>query len=82
MSVLISLFLLQAAAAAAPAATQVAATPSDDLKIVCRTVTPTGSRLGGKRVCMSKKEWRRMHDESRATAEEYQEHQNKMPVNQ
>jgi hypothetical protein len=82
MSVLMSLYLLQAAATTTPATTQVATTPPDDAKIVCRTLQATGSRLAGKRVCLSKKEWRRMHDESRATAEEYQNHQSKQPGNQ
>jgi hypothetical protein len=28
-----------------------------DTKMICKTVTPTGSRLGGKRVCMTKADW-------------------------
>ena len=80
MSILMSVFLLQAAAAADPAAIQV--TPPDDAKIVCKTITPTGSRLGGKRVCLSKKEWRRMQKESEEATRESQDHQSKMPVGQ
>jgi hypothetical protein len=35
-----------------------AATPGDaDTKPVCKTVVPTGSRLGGKRECHTKSEW-------------------------
>ena len=81
MSLIVSLFLLQAAAAQ-PTAAAPAASPPDDAKIVCRTINPTGSRLGGKRICLSKKEWRRMHEESRATAGEYQNHQSKQGDNQ
>ncbi|HEY2481849.1 MAG TPA: hypothetical protein VGI30_06580 [Caulobacteraceae bacterium] len=33
----------------------VKANPDD--KIVCKTETPIGSRLGGKRVCMKKSDW-------------------------
>ena len=60
MSVLVSLLLLQAASQPTTAAP--AAEPAEDKKIVCKTITPTGSRLGGKRVCMSKKEWRRLNE--------------------
>lgn len=77
MSVLIALTLVQAAAS--PTSTQ--ATSPDDSKIVCRTVNETGSRLGGKRVCMTKFEWRRLHEQSQATAREYQNHQSKQPGN-
>jgi hypothetical protein len=82
MSILISVLLLQAAAAAGPATSQVAAAPPDDAKIVCKTVTASGSRLGGKRTCLSKKEWRRLQQDSEATAREYQDHQSKQPGNQ
>ena len=82
MSIMISIVLLQAAAGAAPAAPGTTLVPPDDAKIVCRTITGTGSRLGGKRVCLSKREWQRMYDESRQTAQEYQNHQSKQPGNQ
>ena len=81
MSILISVFIIQAAAAA-PASPTPATTAPDDAKVVCRTVQETGSRLGGKRVCMTKKDWRRMHEESQATAAEYQNHQSKQGDNQ
>ena len=79
MSMLIVLSMFQAAAT--PATTPPAA-PPEDAKITCRSITVTGSRLDTKRVCMSKKEWRRMQDESRATAEDYQNGQSKQPGNQ
>ena len=80
---LMTFLLLQAAAAAPEAATQTAAaTQPDDAKIVCRTITGTGSRLGGKRVCLSKKEWRRMDREAEQTTRFYQDNQSKQPGNQ
>ncbi len=72
MSILMSLMLLQSAAAA-PATTQVADAPPDDAKIVCKTINTTGSRLGGKRICASKKEWRRMNEEAEKAAREIQD---------
>lgn len=72
MSIMFSLMLLQAAAAA-PATTETATPPADDAKIVCKTITTTGSRLGGKRMCASKKEWRRMNDEAEKAAREIQD---------
>jgi hypothetical protein len=72
MSIMISLLLLQSAAGV-PATAQVEESPSDDAKIVCKTVNTTGSRLGGKRVCASKKEWRRLNDEAEKTAREVQD---------
>jgi len=76
MSILLSVFLLQAAATP-PAATPAA--PPEDSKIVCKTVTVTGSRLGGKRVCMSKKEWRRMNEANEQAAREVQDSQISRP---
>ena len=41
-----------------PAATVPAAKPYDPgAKVVCRTILPTGSRLGGTRVCQTQAEW-------------------------
>ena len=83
MSILISLVLLQTAAAATPqTGPQIATGQPDDAKIVCKTITATGSRLGGKRTCLSKKEWRRLQQDSEDTAREYQDHQSKQPGNQ
>ena len=58
MSIFLSM-LLQAAAAS-PAAVQQPAAPPDDLKIVCRVLVATGSRLDSHRICLPKKEWRRL----------------------
>jgi hypothetical protein len=44
-------------------------------------VTATGSRLGGKRVCMSKKEWRRMDRESEETTRSIQDRYSKQGDN-
>lgn len=52
--------LIQAAQPAAPAT---AIDPG--AKMVCKTVTTTGSRLGGKRTCLPKREWDRLHDQTR-----------------
>jgi len=82
MSILISVLLLQAATATTEAPTQVVVAPADDAKIVCKTITPSGSRLGGKRTCLSKKDWRRMQADSESTTREYQDHQSKQPGNQ
>ena len=78
MSVVLSLLLLQATAVASPADDQ-AATPPDDAKIVCRMITATGSRLGGKRTCLSKKEWRRLDRQSEETTRYFQDNQSKRP---
>ncbi len=47
------------ALAAAPAATNAASPIDNDPgdKVVCRTLTPTGSRLGGTRVCRTQRQW-------------------------
>ncbi|MGZ6027606.1 MAG: hypothetical protein ACXWKU_21530 [Caulobacteraceae bacterium] len=63
-------FLLAAAVAGAtpaetgpaqtpPAQAQVAATTqTNDLdKMVCKRITPTGTRLGGEKVCKTRREW-------------------------
>jgi hypothetical protein len=81
MSILFSLFLIQATAAAPQAASQ-PNNPSDDAKIVCKTVNTTGSRLGGKRMCNTKKEWRRLNEEAEKTAREIQDGHSKQPGNQ
>lgn len=81
MSIVISLFLIQAGAAL-PATPAPTATSPEDTKRVCRTINETGSRLGGKRVCLTKAEWKRMHDQARETASAYQDHQSKQPGNQ
>lgn len=82
MSMLLSVFLLQAAAAAPPATAEVTVAASDDSKVVCKTVNTTGSRLGGKRVCATKREWRLMNKEAEDLARSYQDSQSKRPGNQ
>jgi hypothetical protein len=70
---LLALALPSAAAAdpAAPpptAATTVApvtAEANPDDKVVCKYQTPLGSRLGGKRVCMTQADWKAQELESR-----------------
>ena len=70
MALLMSLALLQAAAATAPAAN----TPApEDAKVVCKTINLTGSRLDSKRVCMTKAEWRRMNKESEEATRDIQD---------
>ena len=73
MSILMSFVLLQATTAAAPAETQTASTPPDEAKIVCRTITPTGSRLGGERICLPKREWRRLHESGQEATRDMQD---------
>jgi hypothetical protein len=73
MSILISLVLLQATTAAPPAATQTASTPPEDARIVCKTITPTGSRLGGERICLPKREWRRLHESGQEATRDMQD---------
>ena len=79
MSLLIALSLIQAATTA-PAAVPVAS--AEDAKIVCKTLRATGSRLGGKRVCLPKSEWKRMHDETRDNMSELQDNNSKQGSNQ
>lgn len=66
MSILISLLLLQAVSAP-PATAKPTASPPDD-KIICKTITPTGSRLGGTRTCAPKREWDRLAAETQEGA--------------
>jgi hypothetical protein len=81
MSILMSLTLLQATTAASPAAQTASAAP-DDAKIVCKTVQPTGSRLGGERICLPKKEWRRLHESGQEATREMQDTFSKQGANQ
>lgn len=61
MSILIALLLLQATSAEPPTAKP---PPSDGAKIVCKTITPTGSRLGGTRKCAPQRDWDRLAAET------------------
>ena len=40
--------------------------------LICRDVGETGSRLGGKRICMSREEWDAQRREARANVERAQ----------
>jgi hypothetical protein len=72
MSVFVSLLLLQAATSAPTTATP-ASTPPDDLKIVCKLITPTGTRVGAERICLPKREWRRLNGNGEEVTREMQE---------
>ena len=82
MSILMSMILLQATTAAPTAAAQTASAPSDDAKIVCKTIQPTGSRLGGERICLPKREWRRLHESGKEATREMQDTYSKQGANQ
>lgn len=52
---------------------QTASAREGDDKIVCkRQEAPVGSRVGGKKVCRTVAEWRRMQDVARETTDEIQ----------
>jgi hypothetical protein len=66
-----------AAAPAAPAAPAAAPAPkgkNDPDKVVCRTILPTGTRLGGTRVCHTQAEWADITRDSQRTTESAQVH--------
>jgi hypothetical protein len=47
---------------------------ADEDKVVCRKEPPpVGSRLGGRKVCRTVKEWRRIDEDARAAAGEMQQ---------
>ena len=70
--------LAQAATAASPApAAPTPFTNLDDAKIVCRTIAGTGSRLSTQRLCLPKREWQRMWDNSKETMGSLQNNQSK-----
>ena len=71
MSVLLSM-LLQAAASAPPTIQEPATLP-DDKKIVCRMLAGTGSRLNNQRICLPKKEWRRLAEGGEEVTREMQD---------
>jgi hypothetical protein len=74
MSAILAFALLQAATTPP---TTVAPTPPEDLRIVCRTLQGTGSRLNSQRVCMPKREWQRMWDNGREATSSLQDHYSK-----
>ena len=80
MSLTLSLLLVQAAATQATGASAAIDPNLEDKRIVCRTLIGTGSRLNSERVCLPKKEWRRMHDQGRETTGDIQnKHSTKVP---
>ena len=42
-----------------PAATKPNATPAQKPKLVCRTIELVGSRTGGKKICMTREQWKK-----------------------
>jgi hypothetical protein len=76
MSFFLALALAQATSLTAQAATP-AQRPPEDMRIVCRTLQGTGSRLNTERVCLPKREWQRMWDNGREEAGSLQDHASK-----
>jgi hypothetical protein len=65
------------APAAAPPASAPGAAPAkkDPLdEVVCQRQEETGSRLGGKRVCMTRRDWQELTRASRDATESVQQH--------
>ena len=77
MSLFLAMALFQAATSAPSSATPVP--PNDDRKMVCRNMQGTGSRLNTQRVCLPKREWQRMWDESRTTMSSLQDKHSTQP---
>ena len=74
MTLFLALVFAQAATAASdPASTASAITAPGDMKIVCRSILRTGSRLNAQRVCLTKRDWRRMGDDSQQTTRSFQD---------
>ncbi len=57
-----------------PVAGSEAAAPPKDDKVICRTITPTGSRLGGSRVCRTAQQWRDLQHNNQQTISDMQRH--------
>jgi hypothetical protein len=57
----------QAAAPTATAATAPAVKAKKDSDIICKYQQPVGSRLGGKKVCMSRYDWQQQSNQARDT---------------
>lgn len=53
----------QAPAPVSPATSAAPATTPAKPRIICQTFVPTGSRLGGKKICMTAKEWQARADQ-------------------
>ena len=53
-----AIYLLAACALTAPSAAMAGAGDADKSdKMICKTQKETGSRLGGKKICMTKSQW-------------------------
>jgi hypothetical protein len=63
-------FLLLPGAALASTPGEKPAKPQDGL--ICRQIEETGSRLGGKRVCLTREQWEASRREARAAVERAQ----------
>jgi len=68
-----------ATTASAPPATPsdqapAASTQAPSQKKVCRTYVPTGSRLGGERICKTQEEWNQISRESREVTDDQVRH--------
>ena len=65
------LFLGGATAAfAGPTSTATVQSNLDPDQVVCHYVTPTGSRLGGSKVCQTRAEWAKLAAESRKATDD------------
>lgn len=62
--------LLMMTDSAPAAATAAAPDPMD--KVICRRLSEVGSLIQGKRVCMTRREWIKYNEQSRAAAEDMQ----------
>lgn len=67
------LFLM--ASDTAPGATAPASNGSGDMKLICKTMGETGSRLSRKRVCKTKDKWAEDRAQTRAVVDRSQVHQ-------
>jgi hypothetical protein len=75
-AVLLGLLLIPGAAWAGDSADKPKANKNDGL--VCHTVDETGSRLGGKRVCMTRDEWEATRRAARDETERAQSRQSNL----
>ncbi len=69
--VLIASLLLSGTAVAAENSAQEAGNKKKD-KLICRNQTPTGSRLGSTRVCMTESQWSDQRRQTRTDIEKRQ----------
>lgn len=55
---------------------------NEDSRMICRVVKITGSRLSSRNLCLAKREWDRMHSDTREEVSDLQDKYSKMPTNQ